>query len=93
MEPSLHVDDIDLSALCDALRARLGSSIEASYLRGKTVMRDAIAIHLGCSDEIAEQLVETLELQGFVRFPHFADDTHPQTRQVWEIGKPLWTVG
>jgi hypothetical protein len=93
METPISVDDIDLSALCDALRARLGTSIEASYLRGKTVMRDAITLHLGCSEEIAEQLVETLELQGFVRFPHFADDTHPQDRKVWEIGKPLWTVG
>jgi hypothetical protein len=91
MSTPLSAEDIDLAALADALRERLGASIEASYLRGKTAMRDAIELQLGCSDELAERLVETLELQGFVRFPHLADDTHPNSRQYWEIGAALYT--
>jgi hypothetical protein len=86
MQPQVFVEDIDLAALANALRVRLGASIEASYLRGKTAMRDAVEEELGCSDEIAERLVETLELQGYIRFPHLADDTHPGGRRFWEIG-------
>jgi hypothetical protein len=83
-------EEIDLTALTDALRARFGEAIEASYLRGKTLLRDAIAEVLRCSDCQAEGLVETLELQGFVRFPHLADDTHPQGRAVWHLGGTAW---
>jgi hypothetical protein len=92
MQTPGSVEDIDLSALADALRVRVGASLEASYLRGKTILRDAIEEELCCSDEIAERLVETLELQGFVRFPQLNDETHPPDRQIWTIGGPLWTT-
>lgn len=81
----ITLEEIDLQALSHAVGMRLGSTIEASYLRGRTAIRDAIAAHLGCSDYEAEELVETLELQGFVRFPHLPDDTHPSGRSVWHI--------
>jgi hypothetical protein len=81
----IAVDDIDLRRLAGALRRRYGRHLYASYLRGKTVMRDAIALELGCSAYEAEELVETLELMGYVRFPHLADDTHPLTRHAWII--------
>jgi len=86
MPASLCVEEIDLSLLVESLRARVGTLLEASYLRGRTIVRDAVEEELGCSDEVAEQLVETLELQGFIRFPLNADDTHPPDRQVWRIG-------
>jgi hypothetical protein len=85
MQP-IVIEEIDLAALTDALRARLGSSLEASYLRGKTLIRDAIVVYLQCSEFEAEQLVETLELHGLVRFPHLSDDTHPSDRRWWQIG-------
>ena len=81
MPMQLSVDDIDLASLADVLRRSLGRHLVASYLRGKTLMRDAVEAHLHCSEMEAEELVETLELQGYVRFPHFADDTHPRTRR------------
>lgn len=84
----LSVEDIDLAQLADALRRRFGRHLVASYMRGKTLMRDAVEQHLGCSDYEAEELVETLELQGYLRFPHFEDDTHPRTRQTWVIEGP-----
>jgi hypothetical protein len=84
------VDDVDLALLSKLLRARVGASLEASYLRGKTILRDAVEDELGCSDEIAEQLVETLELQGFVRFPELDDQTHPRDRQIWKVGSASW---
>lgn len=81
----LAVEEIDLSQLARTLRRRYGRHLYASYLRGKTLMRDAIVEQLGCSTYEAEELVETLELMGYVRFPHLEDDTHPLTRHSWNI--------
>ncbi len=83
----LAVEDVDLAQLTEAIRSCLGEKLEANYLRGKTILRDAVVQTLGCSMYEAEQLVETLELQGFVRFPHYPDDTHPAGRRPWEIGR------
>ncbi|MGZ3440891.1 MAG: hypothetical protein ACXVDD_15310 [Polyangia bacterium] len=90
LDPSMQlvVEDIDLAQLTGALRRRYGRHLFASYLRGKTLIRDAILEQLGCSAYEAEELVETLELMGYVRFPHLADDTHPLTRHSWIIGEP-----
>ncbi len=81
----LAVEDIDLALLAGAVRRRYGRHLFASYLRGKTLMRDAIIVELRCSSYEAEELVETLELMGYVRFPHLADETHPLTRHSWVI--------
>jgi hypothetical protein len=86
MKP-ICVDEIDLAALAEALRVRLGASLETSYLRGKTLLRDGVAAQLGCSDVEAEELVETLEVHGYVRFPQLDDETHPAERRAWEIGR------
>ncbi len=82
----LSVEEIDLEVLAMSVRASLGSPLEASYLRGRTAIRDAIIVQLGCSAYEAEELVDTLELQGYVRFPHLPDDTHPSGRRFWHIG-------
>ncbi len=86
----IAVEDIDLVKLTMTLRGRYGRHLYASYLRGKTLLRDAVVEELRCSVYEAEQLVETLELMGYVRFPHLDDDTHPLTRHSWVIaeGKP-----
>jgi hypothetical protein len=83
----LVIENIDLAQLAEALRRRFGWHLVASYMRGKTFMRDAIMDHLHCSTCEAEELVETLEMQGFVRFPHLADETHPGDRHAWLIGE------
>jgi hypothetical protein len=84
----ISVEDIDLSRLADGLRRSFGRHLLASYMRGKTLMRDAIVTHIRCSAYEAEELVETLELHGYIRFPSFADDTHPRTRHAWTICAP-----
>jgi hypothetical protein len=83
----LAVEDIDLAQLAGTVRRRYGRHLFASYLRGKTLIRDAIVLELSCSTCQAEELVETLELNGYVRFPHLADETHPLTRHAWVIGE------
>jgi len=81
----IDVDAIDLEALASALGRRFGKRFSASYLEGKSILRDAVEAELRCSDMEAEQLVETLESQGLLRFPHLPDDTHPANREEWEI--------
>jgi hypothetical protein len=88
-EMQISVEDIDLARLADELRRRFGRHLIASYMRGKTLMRDAVEEQLGCSEYEAEELVETLELQGYIRFPVLDDDTHPRTRQRWIIDTQL----
>ncbi|HEX8953743.1 MAG TPA: hypothetical protein VF997_19500 [Polyangia bacterium] len=83
----LAVEEIDLLRLAGVLRRRYGRHLYASYLRGKTLLRDALVEELACSACEAEELVETLELMGYVRFPHFGDDTHPLTRHSWVIAE------
>jgi hypothetical protein len=82
----LTVEQIDLQALAQLLRQVLGPRLDAGYLRGRTIVRDTIAARLACSAYEAEGLVETLELQGFIRFPHNLDDTHSLERRGWRIG-------
>jgi hypothetical protein len=84
----ITIEDVDLASLTEAIRCSLGEHLEANYLRGKAVLRDAVVARLGCSMYEAEKLVETLESQGYVRFPHYADRTHPAGRWPWEIGRP-----
>jgi hypothetical protein len=81
----LVVEEVDLAQLAASLRRRYGRHLFASYLRGKTVMRDSIQDELRCSAYEAEELIETLELHGYLRFPHLEDATHPMTRHAWII--------
>ena len=60
--------------------------MDASYLSGRTTLRDVLTARFGCSQFEAEGLVETLELQGFIRFPRLLDDTHPIGDLGWQIG-------
>jgi hypothetical protein len=54
------------------------------YLRGRSYFRDVLVHALGCSDVEAEQLVDTLEMNGYL---HFEGD--PAERSVadsrWDI--------
>ncbi len=71
----LILEEIDLAALSHRLRERLGHLCD-DYLDGRRVIRDAIAEELACSELEAEDLTDTLEARGFLRFPRFADSTH-----------------
>ena len=61
-------EDIDLKALTDELRALLTPGLPEGYLRGKSLMRDTLVQHKGYSELEAEDLIDTLELQGFLHF-------------------------
>ena len=61
-------EDLDLAALTHELRGALGNHEPVGYLRGKSLMRDALVSQRGFSQLEAEELVDTLELRGFLHF-------------------------
>ncbi|RKH72317.1 hypothetical protein [Corallococcus aberystwythensis] len=63
-------DDLDLRQLTADLKARLGPGEPVGYLRGKSLMRDLLLdMRTNRFSELeAEELVDTLESRGFVRF-------------------------
>lgn len=81
----LSIEEIDLPWLAQALKRRFGGRLAVGYLDGKTILRDAVAAQISCSDVQAEELVETLELHGLIRFPRYFDETHPQEGAAWEL--------
>jgi hypothetical protein len=79
-------DDLDLESLAEELRAALPGG-PVGYLRGKSLMRDVLVQRNRLSELEAEEIVDTLELQGFL---HFLGD--PAERSVadapWDIDTP-----
>lgn len=77
-------DDLDLQQLTEDIQNKLRHHGPVGYLRGKSLMRDLLVEQRGFSQLEAEELVDTLEMQGFL---HFLGD--PTERSVadapWEI--------
>lgn len=67
VEPMI-ADDIDLRKLTSELRDALGPAEPLGYLRGKALMRDVLVERKGFSALEAEELIDTLESRGFLRF-------------------------
>jgi hypothetical protein len=61
-------DDLDLQELMVELRRNLGPGEPVGYLRGKSLMRDILVQRRNFSEYEAEELVDTLEMRGFLRF-------------------------
>jgi hypothetical protein len=61
-------EDLDLRQLTADLKAALGPGEPVGYLRGKSLMRNLLVDMKGFSELEAEELIDTLELRGFLRF-------------------------
>jgi len=61
-------EDLDLRQLTADLKSALGPGEPVGYLRGKSMMRDMLVHMKGFSELEAEELIDTLELRGFLRF-------------------------
>lgn len=79
------VDEVDLGDLAAELGRCFGDTLDEGYLDGRTILRDAVQSRLGCSVLEAEELVDTLEASGYLRFPRLADATHSERDQRWSI--------
>ena len=61
-------EDLDLAAISRELHRALGPGEPVGYLRGKAKMRDALVDLHGFSQLEAESLVDTLEMNGYLKF-------------------------
>ncbi|AEI66061.1 hypothetical protein [Corallococcus macrosporus] len=61
-------EDLDLQQLTADLKNALGPGEPIGYLRGKSVMRNLLVDLRGFSELEAEELIDTMELRGFLRF-------------------------
>lgn len=66
--PVTAPEDVDLAQLCEVIRTQVPLEARSGFELGKTIIRDTIAQHLGCSTLMAEQLVDTLVLHGMLRY-------------------------
>jgi hypothetical protein len=77
-------EDLDLRQLTIDLKSALGPGEPVGYLRGKSMMRDMLVETKGFSELEAEELIDTLELRGFLRF--LGDPTERSVADaLWEI--------
>lgn len=81
----MDLEQIDLEDLARRIRRHVPpNDPPVGYLRGRSYFRDVVAHELHCSDLEAEQLVDTLEVNGYLRF-----EGDPSERSVadsrWQI--------
>lgn len=76
-------EETDLAQLAAELMRVFAANPPKGYLPGRTLLRDAIASRLNCSQLEAEQLVDTMKSRGFLRYEGAAstgiDDMNPWT--------------
>jgi hypothetical protein len=81
----VNIEDVDLAELAQTIKRHIPpNEPPVGYLRGRSYFRDVVAHELRCSDMEAEQLVDTLEMNGYLHF-----EGNPSERSVadsrWEI--------
>lgn len=77
-------EDVDLQQLTLELKSALGPGEPVGYLRGKALMRNLLVQLKGFSQLEAEDIIDTLEMQGYLRF--LGDPTERSVADApWEI--------
>lgn len=83
----MNLESIDLAGLVEDLRRSLPGG-PVGYLRGKALMRDALVSRRGFSEFEAEELIDTLEMNGYL---HYLGD--PSSRSVadapWQLNPQI----
>jgi competence protein ComEC len=65
----VRMEDVDLRDVAERLRRHVPEGEPpVGYLRGRSYFRDVLVHELGCSELEAEELVDTLEMNGYLRF-------------------------
>jgi competence protein ComEC len=82
----VRIEDIDLLDLAERIRQHIPvGEPPVGYLRGRAYFRDVIVHELGCSELEAEDLVETLEMNGYLRFTGDPSVRSRATESRWEV--------
>lgn len=80
-------EELDLQQLSLELKEKLSPGEPVGYLRGKSLMRDVLVHERGFSELEAEEVIDTLELQGYLHFlGDPAERSHADSH--WEISPP-----
>jgi hypothetical protein len=84
----VNLEDLDLADLAQRIRKHIpATEPPVGYLRGRSYFRDVIVHEIGVSELEAEQLVDTLELNGYIRFQGDpAQRSRAESR--WDVGEP-----
>jgi competence protein ComEC len=65
----VRIEDVDLMDVAERLRRHIPEGEPpVGYLRGRSYFRDVLVHELGCSELEAEALVDTLEMNGYLKF-------------------------
>lgn len=70
---ALDPETVDLAALARALEQRVPAAQREGAVVGRTALRDAVTVHLACSEAMAENIVDTMVARGFLAW----DDAPP----------------
>ena len=76
-------EDVDLAVLAEYLAGLIASAPAAGYVEGKTTLRGLVLAELRCSELEAEQVVDTMVAQGFLRYS--GDPQGPSDDGVWRV--------
>jgi hypothetical protein len=78
-------EDIDLEALAEELREKLRHYPPQGYLRGKSLMRDVLVQEHRFSQLEAEELVDTMEMRGYLHYLGDPTERSHASDSPWEI--------
>lgn len=81
-------DDLDLNALVRQLSSHFSGAAPVGYVRGKSAIRAAVVTVLKCSQLEAEQLVDTLEGRGLIRYEGDRSDEVDDLENRWRFSRP-----
>jgi hypothetical protein len=79
---NFQIDVEKYSSAYELISKNFANSFRDTYPRGKTLFRDLLYEKMGCSLLEAEELVDTLERNGKIKFIKFPKRKHFGT---WEI--------
>ncbi|HET9597611.1 MAG TPA: hypothetical protein VFP65_18630 [Anaeromyxobacteraceae bacterium] len=82
----MDIARVDLAEIAELIRRHIPpGDPPVGWLRGRSYFRDVLVHELRCSDVEAEELVDTLEMNGYLRF-----EGDPSERSVadsrWDVG-------
>lgn len=78
-------ENLDLMATAEELRSKLQRFPPHGYLRGKSLMRDLLVHEHNYSELEAEEIIDTLEMQGFLHFLGDPSERSHASDTLWEI--------
>jgi len=81
----VDIEGLDLRDVTERIRKHIPpTDPPVGYLRGRSYFRDVLVAELGCSALEAEDLVDTLQMNGYLRFQG-DPASRSQAESRWEI--------